>query len=96
MPPSCRIGHRDRTHCTTPFRAQGVETVVLEGIPWSCLGHLNTPHKALILDCGIHTAPIGKASPTVIVGGRAAGCVGSDITSCTEVAEGLHTVIVPL
>ena len=102
MPLACRIGHADRTHCSTPYRAEGVWTVVMEsggsdnGIPWSCLGHFNTTHKALILDCGLHSQPIGKASPTVVVGGRLAGCVGSDITSCTEVAQGFTRLHVPL
>ena len=97
MPLACRIGHRDLPHCSLPYRAEGVNTVVLGGIPWSCLGHLNTPHLIPTGDkCVPHTAPIGVGSPTVIVGGRAAGAVGSDIINCTAVAQGIPTVVVPL
>jgi uncharacterized Zn-binding protein involved in type VI secretion len=81
-----RLGDADIVHCSTPFRAQGAETVRVNGLPWSRLGDFNTPH---LLPCGTqccpHIAPIAKGSPTVYAEGRNVGRVGDPIAGCTFV-----------
>ena len=89
--PATRIGDDDVPHCSGMVRAEGVETVLVNGIPWSCVSHLNTTHlKPGGDDCFNHTAPISAGSKTVIVGGLCAGRIGDP--TCTSVAEGSPNV----
>jgi uncharacterized Zn-binding protein involved in type VI secretion len=93
MPAACRIGDMDITHCSTPSRAQGSTNVLVNGIPWSCQGHINTP--PLIPNdnpCSVHVASISSGSSTVKVNGRGAGRVGDSIGGCTAVASGSPNV----
>ena len=93
MPLACHIGNKDLVHCSQPARAIGVPSVLLQGIPWSVLGDVNIPHLKPAGDkCVIHIAPIGVGSPTVIVGGRAAGAVTSGLVGCTAVVQGFSKV----
>lgn len=63
------------------------------GKPWSCVGDVNQPHlKPGGKKCINHTAPIGRGSSTVIVEGRPAGLVTSNVTGCTQVADGIFNV----
>ena len=95
MPAATRIGDADVTHCSTPFRAQGSPNVMVNGIPWSRQGDLNTVH---LKPCGCppcccpHAMPIAKGSSTVKVNGRGAGRVGDAIVACTSVAQGSPNV----
>lgn len=86
--PACRIGDADIPHCSGMVRAQGVESVLVNGRPWSCLGHMNTPHLLPGDPCPVHSAPIATASTSVFVGRRAAGRIGDKIGGCTAVAQG--------
>ena len=93
--PACRAlaVDEDVTHCSLPRRAEGCETVFVNNIPWSCQGHINTPHLKFTGDgCVIHTAPIAEGSPTVIVEGRGGGRVGDKVAGCTWVATGSENV----
>ena len=93
MPLACRIGDLDFPHCSLPVRAQGYPKVLLGGIPWSCLGHLNAPHLMPSGKfCVTHVAPIAVGSPKVIVGGRPGGRVGSKVATCTAVMTGYPKV----
>ena len=93
MPAATRIGDLDVTHCSTPARAQGASTVYVNGIPWSCQGHSNTPHLIPNDDpCSIHTASISTGSSKVIVENKGAGRVGDAIGGCTSVATGSPNV----
>ncbi len=93
MPAATRIGDADVTHCSTPFRMVGSPNVMVNGIPWSRRGDINTPH---LLPCGIgccvHTAPIAVGSTTVFVNTRGGGRVGDSIAGCTSVAQGSPNV----
>ena len=95
MPAATRIGDADVTHCSTPYRAQGSPNVMVNGIPWSRQGDLNTVH---LKPCGCppcccpHAMPIAKGSSTVKVNGRGAGRVGDAIVACTSVAQGSPNV----
>ena len=95
MPPATRIGDADVTHCSTPFRAQGSPNVLVNNIPWSRQGDLNTVH---LLPCGCptcccpHAMPIAVGSTTVIVNGRGGGRIGDAIVACTSVAQGSPNV----
>mgnify|MGYP001170249673 FL=1 len=83
---ACRIGDIDLVHCSTPHRMQGSPNVFAESLPWSCQGHLNTPHLLpCILGCCGHLAPIAKGSTTVFVNGLGAGRIGDGIAGCTKV-----------
>lgn len=87
--PATFIGAADIPHCSGMVRAEGSPNVFLNGIPWSCLGHLNIPHLAFAPgDCVIHTMPICTGSETVMINGIPAGRVGDAILDCTFVAEG--------
>jgi uncharacterized Zn-binding protein involved in type VI secretion len=93
MPAATRIGDTDITHCSTPARAQGASKVFVNGIPWSCQGHTNTPHLIPNDDpCSVHAASISSGSSTVKVQGRGAGRVGDSISGCTAVASGSGNV----
>ena len=93
MPLACTIGHKDLPHCSLPVRAIGVPSVIVGGLPWSCLGDKNMPHLIPVgTKCIPHTAPICRGSGKVIVGGRPAGLVSSNLLGCTAVAQGLPTV----
>ena len=74
MPAATRIGDADVTHCSTPYRAQGSPNVMVNGIPWSRQGDLNTVHlKPCPPKCCPHAMPIAVGSSTVIVNGRGSG-----------------------
>ena len=91
--PATRIGDADIPHCSGMVRAMGSPNVLVNGIPWSCMGDINTPHLLPGDPCPIHSAPIAKGSITVIVNGRGAGRVGDPIAGCTSVAMGSFNVI---
>lgn len=93
MPAATRIGDNDVTHCSTPARAEGASTVYVNGIPWSCQGHQNTPHLLPGDDpCSTHSAAISSGSSKVIVENKGAGRVGDGIGGCTAVASGSSDV----
>jgi len=93
MPAATRIGDLDITHCSTPARAQGATRTYVNGIPWSCQGHINTPHLIPNDDpCSIHVAGISSGSSTVKVENLGAGRVGDSISGCTSVASGSPNV----
>ena len=95
MPPATRIGDKDETHCSTPYRAVGSPNVLVNGIPLSRQGDINTVH---LKPCGCppcccpHAMPIAVGSGTVIVNGRGAGRIGDGIVACTSVAMGSPNV----
>ena len=91
--PATRIGDADIPHCSGMVRAQGSPNVLVNGIPWSCMGDINTPHLLPGDPCPVHVAPIAKGSTTVIVNGRGAGRVGDSLAGCTSVAMGSFNVI---
>lgn len=90
--PATRIGDADIPHCSGMVRMQGAKTVYVNGIPWSLMGHLNTPHLLPGSPCPTHTAPIATGSLTVFVEGRGAGRIGDYIAGCTAVAQGSDNV----
>ena len=86
----------DQVHCSeVPIRAEGTKTVIVNGAPWSCVGHHNHPHKGIpcVLGCCVHVAPICRGSSSVFVEGRPAGRVGDPVAACTFVATGSPNVI---
>ena len=90
-----RIGDADIPHCSPMVRAVGSPTVMINGIPWSDMTHINIPHlKPVpgIPPCIIHTAPIAKGSATVIPTKLQAGRIGDPIAGCTAVAVGSPNV----
>ena len=94
MPPATRIGDADVVHCSGPFRAVGSPNVLVNGIPWSRQGDINTVHlKPCGPQCCPHAMPIAVGSGTVIVNGRGAGRIGDGIVACTSVAMGSPNVI---
>lgn len=92
MPAATRIGDADLPHCSGMTRAKGSKNVFVNGIPWSCMGHVNTPHLLPGDPCPVHSAPIAKGSKTVFVNGVGAGRVGDKIAGCTAVAKGSKNV----
>ena len=42
--PVARIGDFDIVHCSQPVRAEGANTIFVNGRPWSRLGDMNAPH----------------------------------------------------
>ena len=92
MPAACRIGHADIPHCSGMVRAEGSDNVFVNGIPWSRMGDVNTPHLLPGDPCPTHAAPIAVGSRTVFVNGRGAGRIGDKIAGCTAVAEGSSDV----
>lgn len=88
MPAATRIGDADLPHCSGMTRAKGSPNVFVNKIPWSCMGHVNTPHLLPGDPCPTHSAPIAKGSSTVFVNGVGAGRVGDKIAGCTSVAKG--------
>lgn len=92
MPAATRIGDLDVTHCSTPARAVGSGSVFVNGRPWSCQGHVNTPHLLPGSPCPVHAAPISTGSTSVFVEGRGAGRVGDSVSGCTSVASGSSNV----
>ena len=90
---ACRIGDADLPHCSVPFRAQGAVKVLVNFIPWSRMGDLNTPHlKPCGAVCCTHTAPIAVGSKKVFVMGQGAGRVTDKVAGCTAVATGSPNV----
>ena len=91
MPAVARVGDREATHCSTPYRAGHVRTVFANGRELSCAGHKNTPH---LLPCGkiccTHTAPLIGGSRTVFAEGLNLGRVGDK--TCTMVIKGSPNV----
>jgi len=92
MPAATRIGHADIPHCSGMVRAEGSDDVFVNGIPWSRLGDVNTPHLLPGDPCPIHSAPIAVGSRSVFINGRGAGRIGDKIAGCTAVAEGTPNV----
>ena len=72
--------------------AEGSPNVIVNGIPWSRQGDVNTPHLLTGDPCPVHAAPIAVGSPTVIVNGVGAGRIGDAIAGCTLVAAGSPNV----
>ena len=91
--PACRIGDADIPHCSGMVRAEGSPNVFVNGIPWSLMTHVNTPHlKPCGDECCIHSAPIATGSDSVFVNGLGSGRIGDSIIGCTNVAEGSPNV----
>ena len=91
--PATRIGDADVVHdCQVPFRMKGSLNVFVNGIPWSRMGDVNTPHKWGSKCKNKHSMPIAIGSKTVFVNGRGAGRIGDYIVSCTVVATGSPNV----
>jgi len=91
--PATRIGDLDWIHdCEFPHRMMGSTNVFVNGIPWSRMGDLNTPHK-YGGDCDkSHLRPIAVGSKTVFVNGRGAGRIGDYVAGCTFVITGSKDV----
>ena len=83
MPAVARVGDREATHCSTPYRAGHVRTVFANGKALSCAGHKNTSHCS-------HTAPLMGGSRTVFAEGLNLGRVGDK--TCTRVIQGSPNV----
>ena len=92
MPAATRIGDDDVPHCSGMVRAEGSPDVLVNNIPWSRQGDVNTPHLLTADLCPVHVAPITIGSTTVIVNGVGGGRIGDAITACTQVAEGSPNV----
>ena len=92
MPPATRIGDADVPHCSGMVRAEGSRDVFVNNIPWSLMGHVNTPHLLPGDPCPVHAAPIAQGSRLVFVNGRGAGRIGDGIAGCTSVAQGSENV----
>ena len=92
MPAATRIGDADVPHCSGMVRAEGSPNVIVNGIPWSRQGDVNTPHLLPGNPCPVHTAPIAIGSISVIVNGVGAGRIGDAIAGCTSVAAGSPNV----
>ena len=93
MPAVARLGDREVTHCSTPFRKGHFKTVLANGIPTSGEGHMNTPHLKPCpcpVCCCVHSAPLKKGSPNVFAEGIPIGRVGDP--TCTSVAQGSPNV----
>ena len=91
MPAVARLGDREATHCSTPYRAGHVKTVFANGKPLSCAGHLNTPHlKPCGIRCCNHTAPLIGGSRSVFAESMRLGRVGDK--TCTVVIQGSPNV----
>ena len=91
--PATRIGDLDVVHdCQLPARMIGSDNVFVNGIGWSRMGDLNTPHKYGSKCKKSHSAPIATGSTSVFINGRGAGRVGDAIAGCTIVATGSENV----
>ena len=94
--PACRIGDKDSVHdCIAPTRAEGAQTVFVNGRPWSCQGDKNTVHMINGDEpCTVpHVGQIERGSTTVLVEGMGAGRIGDVVTDCgMVVAEGSDDV----
>lgn len=88
-----RIGDRDNTHCSIPYRLEGSNNVFVNGIAVSRQGDLNTIHQNCN-DNDVHQAPITTGSLSVFVNGLGLGSVGDEITGCTSVREGSPNVFI--
>lgn len=87
-----RITDLDIVHCSLPVRAVGSPNVIVSGLPWSCVSHINVTHLLPGSPCPAHVAPIGAGSSSVFVNGLAAGRIGSPIVTCTVTASGSPNV----
>ena len=91
--PATRIGDADIPHCSGMVRAEGSPNVFVNGIPWSLMGDVNTPHlKPCGDECCIHSAPIARGSFIVFVNGVGSGRISDAIAGCTNVAVGSPNV----
>jgi len=91
--PATRIGDLDIVHdCQVPVRMVGSDNVFVNGIPWSRMGDVNTPHKYGSKCDNMHSAPIATGSTSVFINGRGAGRVGDAVAGCTMVATGSTNV----
>ncbi len=91
MPAVARLGDREATHCSAPFRAGHFKTVFANRIPMSGVGHQNTIH--LVRQgrrCGRHTAALRGGSRSVFAEGIRIGRVGDP--TCTRVIQGSPNV----
>ncbi len=93
MPAAARIGDADLPHCSGMVRATGSPNVLINGIPSSDQGDINTPHLLPGDPCPTHSAAIAKGSTSVIINGRGAGRIGDPLAGCTAVASGSPNVI---
>ena len=92
MPAATRIGDADVAHCSGMVRAAGSPNVLVNGIPWSRQGDVNTTHLLPGTPCPSHAAPIAIGSTTVFINNKGAGRVGDAIAGCTSVAAGSPNV----
>jgi len=92
MPAVTRIGDADVPHCSGMVRAQGSNTVFINGRAVSRQGDSNTVHKKPGSPCPAHSAVIASGSSTVKVNGRGIGRVGDSLSGCTSVAAGSPNV----
>lgn len=93
MPAATRIDDADITHCSGMVRAEGSNTVFVNGRGWSRKDDLNNSHlRPGGDDCDSHRAPITTGSTTVFINGKGAGRVGDALTGCTSVAQGSPNV----
>ncbi len=91
--PATRVGDKDVVHdCNLQYRAQGSKDVLVNGIPWSRQGDVNTYHQYTPTCIPSHAMPIATGSKTVFVNGKGAGRVGDKIAGCTQVAQGSKDV----
>lgn len=92
MPAVTRIGDADVTHCSTPLRAAGSANVLVNNIPVSRQGDVNTVHLLPGSPCPAHASPIAVGSTSVFVNGKGIGRIGDAISGCTSVAAGSPNV----
>ena len=91
--PATRIGDLDTVHdCQVPVRMVGSDNVFVNGISWSRMGDVNTPHKYGSKCDNMHSAPIATGSTSVFINGKGAGRVGDAVAGCTMVATGSDNV----
>jgi uncharacterized Zn-binding protein involved in type VI secretion len=92
MPAVTRVGDADIAHCSGMVRAQGSGNVLVNNIPVSCQGDLNTVHLLPGRPCPQHSAAIATGSTSVFVNGKGIGRVGDALAGCTSVAAGSANV----
>jgi len=92
MPAVTRQGDADVIHCSTPYRDAHSADVLVNNIPVSRQGDVNTSHLLPGAPCPSHTAPIAVGSTTVFANSKGLGRIGDAISGCTSVAEGSPNV----
>ena len=88
------VGAADVPHCSSMVRAQGVNTVRINGQAVSCHGHTNSSHLIPVSNgCATHTGAILTGSSTVRASGLGVGRVGDTVGPvCTSVGQGSPNV----